>query len=158
MAQAAPLGSAPIDQRRLVQAFENLVKNAIQHSPPGGEVVISARECTLDEAQLSPESPTFWAMALKSAETPAGDVPWLECTVSDAGPGFRPEDLPRVFDPFFTRRRGGTGLGLAIAQRIVEAHGGHVLAGNRPEGGATLVVRIPRRLGPLATRADREGK
>jgi len=161
VAQAAMLGSALIDERRLVQAFENLVKNAIQHSPRGGEVLVAARECTLDEAQLSPESPAFWAVALKSAEAPAGDVPWLECTVSDDGPGFRAEDLARVFDPFFTRRRGGTGLGLPIAQRIVEAHGGHLLAGNRPEGGALLVVRIPHRLGLGlglgAAPADREG-
>jgi signal transduction histidine kinase len=145
VAGTEPLGPSLIDRRRLVQAFENLVKNAIQHSPSGGEVVIAARECTLDEAQVSPESPTFWAVALKSPETPAADEPWLECSISDEGHGFRTEDLPRVFDPFFTRRRGGTGLGLPIAQRIVEAHGGHLIAGNRPEGGAVLVVRIPRR-------------
>jgi signal transduction histidine kinase len=148
VAEAAPLAPSLMDQRRLVQAFENLIKNAVQHTAAGGEVVVAARECTLDEAQVSPESPTFWAVALKSPETPADDVPWLECTISDDGPGFRAEDLPRVFDPFFTRRRGGTGLGLPIAQRIVEAHGGHLIAGNRPEGGAVLVVRLPRRYAP----------
>jgi signal transduction histidine kinase len=156
VAEAAPLGPSLIDRRRLVQAFENLVKNAIQHSPAGGEVVLTARECTCDEAQGSPESPTFWAVALKSPAAPADDAPWLECSVSDGGPGIRAEDLTRIFDPFFTRRRGGTGLGLPIAQRIVEAHGGHLIAGNRPEGGAVLVVRIPRRFAGGAAPAGQE--
>ena len=68
---------------------------------------------------------------------------WIAYRIKDAGPGFRPEDLPRVFDPFFTRRRGGTGLGMSIAQRIVEEHGGNITAGNCPEGGAVIVVRFP---------------
>jgi signal transduction histidine kinase len=46
-------------------------------------------------------------------------------------------------EPFFSRRRGGTGLGLAIAQRIVEAHGGTVAAGNHPRGGGLMSVRLP---------------
>ncbi|HKD17957.1 MAG TPA: PAS domain S-box protein [Thermoanaerobaculia bacterium] len=108
-----------MDRRRLLQVFQNLLDNAVRHSPPKSAVVVEAERSVVD------------------GET------WVDCRVLDEGPGFRLEDLPRVFEPFFTRRRGGTGLGLSIVQRIVEDHGGRIVAGNRPEGGAAMTVRLP---------------
>lgn len=107
------------DAKRLVQIFHNLLENAIQHSPPGAEVVVQIHEHMQDE------------------------LPWIDCVVLDRGPGFRPEDIRRLFDPFFTRRRGGTGLGLAIVQRIAYEHGGDVKAATRAGGGALVLVRLP---------------
>jgi PAS domain S-box-containing protein len=104
-----------MDRDRLRQVFTNLLQNAIYHSPNNGTVRIKT-------------------------ET-SGD--WLRCLVSDQGPGFREDDLERVFEPFFTRRKGGTGLGLAIAKRIVEAHGGKIEARNQPGGGASMSVELP---------------
>lgn len=122
-------GLAPIavDASLLLRVFQNLLENAIQHSPSGETVVVEVKAADRDGRA------------------------WIECTVSDSGPGFRQEDLPRIFEPFFSHRPGGTGLGLAIVQRIVEDHGGVVLAENRPEGGAMMTVRLP------ACRPDGEG-
>ncbi len=67
----------------------------------------------------------------------------LVCAVADRGPGFRHEDLPNVFEPFFTRRQGGSGLGLAIVQKIVGDHGGTIAAKNAMEGGGVVEIRLP---------------
>jgi PAS domain S-box-containing protein len=108
-----------VDRRRLSTVFINLIENAIQHSPANGRVTI--------EASLSSE----------------GNQQWIDCVINDLGPGIQDEDLPKIFEPFFSKRRGGTGLGLAIAQKTMEAHGGKLLASNNPEGGACMIARFP---------------
>jgi len=107
-------------RQRLVQVVENLVQNAIQNASAGG--VVSTK-------------------AALERDPPRGEH--IVLTVSDTGPGFAPADLPRVFEPFFSRRRGGTGLGLAIVERLVAEHGGTISAANRPEGGAMMVIKLP---------------
>ena len=66
-----------------------------------------------------------------------------EVTVADRGRGIAPDDLQRVFQPFFTTKHRGTGLGLPIARRIVEAHGGTLTAGARQGGGVVVAVTLP---------------
>lgn len=70
---------------------------------------------------------------------------YAEVAVRDNGPGFTPDALRRVFEPYFTTRggRGGTGLGMAIAYRIIADHGGTIRAGETPGGGATITMRLP---------------
>jgi signal transduction histidine kinase len=104
-----------VDHPRMVQVFQNLIQNALQHSPESSSVTVEA------------------------GSTDAG----VWAAVRDAGPGFEPGDLPRLFEPFFTRRVGGTGLGLSIAQRIVELHGGTITAENLTGGGALVKVCLP---------------
>ena len=104
---------------RLLIAISNLVQNAVQHTPAGGEVLV---ELTRLED---------------------GGRAWVRCAVKDSGPGFLEDDLPRIFEPFFTRRRGGTGLGLSIVQRVVEEQHARIVAANRPEGGAVVTVDFP---------------
>jgi signal transduction histidine kinase len=68
----------------------------------------------------------------------------LVLTVADSGPGIAPEDLPHLFEPYFSRKEGGLGLGLAMVKRIVEEHGGRVEAENRPDGaGAVFRLALP---------------
>jgi len=108
-----------MDRVRLAQVFQNLLENALQHSPPEGRIIIEVRADPKDQG-------------------------WIACAIQDSGPGFQPEDLQRIFEPFFTRRRGGTGLGLSIVQRIVEGHDGTVSVANAAEGsGAVVTVRLP---------------
>jgi len=108
------LPAVPMDRGRLRQVFENLIDNALQHAPTVKTVTINARGSTS-----------------------------IECTVEDDGAGFAPDDLPHVFEPFFTRRERGTGLGLSIVHRIVEEHAGRVSASNRAGGGAVITMHFP---------------
>ncbi|MDR0361862.1 MAG: hypothetical protein LBJ46_04135 [Planctomycetota bacterium] len=70
-------------------------------------------------------------------------LPGVSVVFADNGPGIDPDDLPDVFQPFYSRRRGGTGMGLALARKQVEAHGGTIMAANRPSGGAEFTVWLP---------------
>ncbi len=105
----------PIDRTRMLQVFKNLLENAIQHSPRGRRVRVDAEH--------------------------HGE--WIECRIRDSGPGLGMSDSGRLFEPFFSKRKGGTGLGLAIVHRIVTEHGGEVEAIDHPEGGAEFRVRLP---------------
>lgn len=108
-----PLRMSPA---RLVQVFQNLLQNAIQYSGHGATVEIEITTISEINSQM------------------------VKCIVKDRGLGFKTEDLPRLFDPFFTKRLGGTGLGLSIVQRIVEEHGGRIIAANRAGDGAQITV------------------
>jgi two-component system sensor histidine kinase FlrB len=108
-----------MDRPRVVQVFQNLVDNAIRHSPRGGRVAL--------EAALEGEAP----------------VRSVVIRVRDEGPGFSDLALRRAFEPFFTERPAGTGLGLSIVERIVCQHGAKILIGNAAEGGAVATVRFP---------------
>ena len=116
----AGLPSVIVDRPRLLAALQVLLEHAIRQSPLDGEVVVSA--------------------ALASGEAAS----WIECQVVDSGPTFRPEDLPRVFEPFFERRRPHTSpLDLAVVERLVLQHGGTVRVANQRGGGVVWTVRLP---------------
>jgi hypothetical protein len=117
------------DPDRLLQIVDNLVNNAIMHTPPGTPVRVVA------------------------AEVEAGHV---AIEVIDDGPGLSPEFQPRAFDRFHraeqarSRETGGAGLGLSIVRAIAEAHGGTADIVNRPEGGARATVLLPSEVTALA--------
>ena len=109
------------DGRRLEQALQNLVANAVRHTPDGGRIVVSAER--VSDGTL--------------------------IRVEDTGPGIPPEHLPLVFDRFYKIDRArasgqsGSGLGLSIVKAIVERHGGRVSAANAPGGGARFDIVLP---------------
>jgi two-component system sensor histidine kinase BaeS len=120
--RAAPdVDPVDMDTQRIGRALNNLVANALRHTPAGGRVQVEARRI------------------------PAG----VEVTVRDTGEGIPPEDLPHVFERFYrgeksrSRATGGSGLGLAIARGIVQAHGGGMRAESETGRGTTFTVFLP---------------
>jgi signal transduction histidine kinase len=117
-----------VDRALLEQVFVNLMLNAADSMPGGGELTVTVRR----EGCEPPR--------------PAGaDQEFLCIDVSDTGTGIPPEVLPHIFEPFFTTKTSGkgTGLGLAIAARIVDAHQGTINVTPREDGGTVFSVRIP---------------
>ncbi|HUG40888.1 MAG TPA: ATP-binding protein [Longimicrobiales bacterium] len=121
------------DADLLHRAVFNLVLNAIQHSPPDEAVTVAVDAVAQDAL---PPGADFTAGA--------------RISIADRGPGVRPEDAARVFDPFFTTRRGGSGLGLALVHRAVQAHEGLIFIDGGDGGGTTFTVYIPLRLRQVA--------
>lgn len=119
------LGGCPpvrVDAAQMRQVLLNLVLNGLEATPEGGEVVV--RRPGPGEGR------------------PAGPG-MIEIWVQDDGPGIAPEDRDRVFEPFYTRKRGGTGLGLAVVQRIVESHDGRIVHAPPSDGRSTFRIHLP---------------
>jgi signal transduction histidine kinase len=106
-----------VDPFYLKQVFRNLLENALSC---GAEPVRVTIRCQAD-----------------------GDG--MQIRVRDNGPGFPPAVRGQLFEPFFTTKLRGTGLGLAICRRIIEAHGGRIEAGDAEQGGAEILLSLPRR-------------
>jgi len=114
-ADVPPATHVSADREMLRRAVLNLLLNALDVMPRGGDLVVTA--CDATDA--------------------------LELEVADSGPGFDDADAPRLFEPFYSTKQTGTGLGLSVVAHIAEAHGGSIVAENCPEGGAAFTLRIP---------------
>jgi PAS domain S-box-containing protein len=123
---------------KLRQVFLNLLKNAIQATPPGGQLTIRLFRTTLSALP----APVQRGLALRVGY---GD-PSAEYVVSqiiDTGVGVPAADRERIFDLFFTTKSTGSGLGLAICRRIVEDHGGAIGVESVEQVGSTFTVALP---------------
>ena len=110
------MGEIPLDADRFSQVLLNLYLNALAAMEGSGTLRV--------------------ALAPRDDRT-------IRITVTDTGAGIKKEDLPRVFDPYFTTKPTGTGLGLPIVQKIVEAHGGEIQLVSEPGKGTTVTIVLP---------------
>jgi signal transduction histidine kinase len=109
-----------LDAGQIKTCFLNILTNAIQAMPRGGEVHISAKSVT-----------------------GSGGAELLQLRFADTGPGIPPEDREKVFTPFYSTKATGFGLGLAITKKIVEDHGGRVFVAEGEAPGTVVVMELP---------------
>ncbi len=121
---ASDLPVLTLDEGQIRQVMHNLLRNARQAMPMGGELSV--------------------LITHKDGE-------WLEIHVADTGAGMDDETRSRLFEPFFTTKSHGTGLGLAISRHIVEAHGGSIQCEPNAPRGTRFIVRLPITLTSQAT-------
>jgi signal transduction histidine kinase len=121
---AAGLPEVQGDVRQLTESLVNLLANAVDAMPSGGRLTISV-----------------------TADVGCG----VRIEVGDTGPGIADEDLPRLFQPFFTTKPSGSGLGLAIVRNTIERHGGQVTVSSPPGQGTRFTIHLPMPEPPAAS-------
>jgi signal transduction histidine kinase len=112
------LPKIPLDYEKMEQALFNVLLNAVEAFSEGGHIEVITKRLRRDGGAVQVE-------------------------IADDGPGISAEDLPFVFDPFFSNKKKGTGLGLSIVNKIVEAHGGSSDVAQRKPHGTRVTLTIP---------------
>jgi signal transduction histidine kinase len=127
------------DRAQIEQAIFNLVLNARDAMPDGGQLTIEASNVEIDEQARN-----------RDTEMPPGE--YVRLAIADTGCGMSATDLARVFEPFFTTKENGTGLGLATVYGTVRQANGFILATSAPGRGTAFVIHLPRchTLAPIA--------
>jgi signal transduction histidine kinase len=128
---------ANIDADLIKQAVLNVIQNGAQAMPEGGTL-----EVVLEEERRSGRGD---APAVKGAPAPASPPGWKSALlrIGDQGPGIPDEIREKIFDLYFTTKRGGSGIGLAMTYRILQLHHGSIEVQSKAEGGAEFLMRIP---------------
>jgi signal transduction histidine kinase len=122
-AYGSPLPRIPVDAEKMEQALINILLNALEALPTGGGI----------------------AVATKALRSPRRR---LQIIIEDDGPGLHPDDLPFVFNPFFSNKKNGTGLGLFNVKKVIEAHGGTVEIALGETCGTRVRLSLPRESRP----------
>ena len=143
-----------VDIGQLEQILFNLCTNALQAMPESGVLTVTCQHIAADHMCQNSQAIGVietWnpyscngKSELRYQKGAGGSlVQWVEIAVSDTGMGIPPEQLGRIFQPFFTTKAHGIGLGLAITRRLVEDHGGYIRVEGHFGYGATIIVRLP---------------
>ena len=123
-----------VDQGQMSQVINNLVINAEQAMPDGGIISFRAENAQLEGARILPE---------------LTDGSYVKITIQDEGLGISAENLPRLFDPYFTTKPKGNGLGLASVFSIMKRHDGHISVQSQLKEGTTFTLYLPASRAPL---------
>ncbi|MFT3783736.1 MAG: PAS domain S-box protein [Nibricoccus sp.] len=127
------LWAADVDKSQIGQVVQNLVINAVQAMPEGGQITIS-----IHNEEVTPDSPR-----------PLQIGKFLRLEISDTGMGIRSEHLQRIFDPYFTTKQSGSGLGLATVYSIVRRHQGYIDVESELGKGTKFYIWLPAVLGAV---------
>ncbi|PDW02058.1 response regulator [Candidatus Viridilinea mediisalina] len=122
------------------QVCFNLVFNAVEAMPEGGDLRV--RTYLANEDLPDPEEANYVAVVGGRGTTPL-ELPAVVIEVSDTGVGIPPQDLSKIFEPFYTTRTKGTGLGLAVSYSIIEQHHGELAVRSQLGVGTTFRIRLP---------------
>lgn len=118
---------ARVDQGQIQQVFGNLTMNAKQAMKAGGHIYIEMENVVVAHNSIQGIS----------------QGQYIRCTFSDEGTGISPENLDRIFEPYFTTKETGSGLGLATVYSIIQRHGGHVRVASKLDKGTTFTIYLP---------------
>ncbi len=124
---------AYVDEGQLEQVFLNLFLNAIDAMPAGGNLKIST--CKKRLRILDNEKDRM--------EVESDELNYVIVEISDSGQGIGPDNLKKIFNPFFTTKVEGLGLGLSICSRLIEENSGKIDVASQPDKGTTFVVALP---------------
>lgn len=127
-----------LDGNKIRQVFLNILKNALEATPPGGTISITTKRQMANGKWQ--EEDADGALG-PSPQPPA--LEYVEIAVEDTGLGIAPENLPRIFELFFTTKASGSGLGLPICRKIIEDHGGSITARSERGKGSCFTILLP---------------
>ncbi|MFX1342961.1 MAG: PAS domain S-box protein [Promethearchaeota archaeon] len=122
-----------IDEGQISQVINNLVINADQAMPEGGQIEVRARNIIIGVEDA----------------LPLHEGNYVKLSIKDQGIGIPKEHLPHIFDPYFTTKEGGSGLGLTIAYSVIKKHGGYIDVDSVPNVGTTFSIYLPASQKPI---------
>ncbi len=137
---APDLFPVDIDTGQISQVIENIIINAVQAMPAGGMIRLTAENTEVDTESCVRHG------TLKGREA-------VKIVITDEGGGIPDENLPRIFDPYFTTKSGGSGLGLATSYAIIRKHGGSIMAESIPGKGSAFTIYLPASGNPITDEA-----
>ena len=116
-----------VDEAQITQVMHNIIINAQQAMPDGGTIQISAENTILED----------------DPELPLTSGKYVRVAFTDQGSGIPPENLTKIFDPYFSTKNKGSGLGLAAAYSIIKGHGGYLAVDSKMGAGSTFIFYLP---------------